>query len=343
MGTLDYMAPETFRGAAPDRRFDVYALGVLMYRMLTGTVPFPAARPELIPSLDRSDPPAPSAHPDARGATRAVDAVVRMALAEDPERRFSGMALLAAAIEASLHAGPDEPTTRVQLAREGPPPPRSADELRTATVLHRARARWPWLAAAVVGALVLGVLRFMVFSGSDDTHDTSKVSSAPPVSGSSEVGEVSSAPVGPEIRRPPASVPRAPTPDVQPGPEPVVSMPQAVEGAVRPDAEEKPAAKVTRKAIPEAPNVRALGRRLERLVSGCEPMRVQYNLLFADSGIATRCELIETKGYEQCITDAICTAGSLVERSRRGGAFRCEIVIEPKRPARASCKPIDGG
>jgi serine/threonine protein kinase len=75
-GTPQYMAPEQRRGAPEDERSDVFALGVLMYRMLAGTLPF--AEPELA----EGDPP-----PLAVAAAPDLAALVRRMLEVDPTRR----------------------------------------------------------------------------------------------------------------------------------------------------------------------------------------------------------------------------------------------------------------
>lgn len=100
LGTPEYMAPEIFRGAEPDVRIDVYGLGVLMYKMLTGTTPFAGTRAEQIPLLDRSRPPPPSARSESRVIPHDVDALVLQAIAADPEERFQDMTALITAVMA---------------------------------------------------------------------------------------------------------------------------------------------------------------------------------------------------------------------------------------------------
>ena len=86
LGTFDYMAPEQFEGNAIDGRADVYALGCVLYEMLTGQPPFP--RPSAAAVLYAhvfNEPPAPQAQcPD---IPVAFDAVVSRALAKQPDAR----------------------------------------------------------------------------------------------------------------------------------------------------------------------------------------------------------------------------------------------------------------
>jgi eukaryotic-like serine/threonine-protein kinase len=93
VGTPDYMAPEQVRGQRGDARTDVYALGVLLYELLTGRVPYPAEdaleamrrKVETEPALVRKMRPQVSAP---------VEAIVYRALRRQPDERYSSMAEL---------------------------------------------------------------------------------------------------------------------------------------------------------------------------------------------------------------------------------------------------------
>lgn len=98
-GTLAYMAPEqTGRMNRPvDARSDLYSLGVTLYEMLTGTLPFTASDPmEMIHCHLARPPPAPSER--ASGIPLQVEAIVLKLLAKSPEDRYQ----TAAGVEADL-------------------------------------------------------------------------------------------------------------------------------------------------------------------------------------------------------------------------------------------------
>ena len=88
-GTPLYMAPERIRGEASiDRRSDVYSLGVTMYRLLTGEVPFTDASPVLFLKEVLETPPRPPREL-VPGLPPDVEAIVLKCLAKDPAQRYA--------------------------------------------------------------------------------------------------------------------------------------------------------------------------------------------------------------------------------------------------------------
>jgi eukaryotic-like serine/threonine-protein kinase len=92
VGTPAYMAPERFRGAALDGKSDVYSLGVLLYQMLSGRLPFTGPDADLlaVAMMHLNEEPAPLETP---GVSAAVEDVVRAALAKDPAHRPGALEL----------------------------------------------------------------------------------------------------------------------------------------------------------------------------------------------------------------------------------------------------------
>jgi serine/threonine-protein kinase len=86
LGTADYMAPEQFEARPADARADVYALGCVLYTMLTGEPPF---RRDTVPATMlahlQDPPPRPSR---VAGMPRELDRVIARALAKAPEDRY---------------------------------------------------------------------------------------------------------------------------------------------------------------------------------------------------------------------------------------------------------------
>jgi serine/threonine protein kinase len=113
VGTLDYVAPEQVGGGPVDARADVYALGCVLYQMLTGSVPFPVdLNAEKIRCHLSAPPPAPSDAVPYLGA--AFDAVVARAMAKDPAARFQSAGELARAATAAAGRVTDSVIARAE-------------------------------------------------------------------------------------------------------------------------------------------------------------------------------------------------------------------------------------
>jgi tRNA A-37 threonylcarbamoyl transferase component Bud32 len=98
--TLDYASPEQIRGETLTTLSDVYSLGVVIYEVLTGELPYEMTRYSAERVISGQMPKRPSAV--RKGISREVDAIVMKALAKDPERRYQSAAALAEDIDRYL-------------------------------------------------------------------------------------------------------------------------------------------------------------------------------------------------------------------------------------------------
>ena len=138
-GTAAYMAPERFSASGGDYRADVYALGCMLYELVTGQPPFGGDFMQLMGAHIHTPPPKVSTA--VAGLPRALDEVVAVAMAKQPDLRYNSASEFAAAAHRAATASPGSPRPQApRTATPIPPPSRHPSPPRRSPTLRRAAA-----------------------------------------------------------------------------------------------------------------------------------------------------------------------------------------------------------
>lgn len=167
MGTPAYMAPEMWSGQPLDARTDIYALGIMLYEMLTGRLPYQADTPMAIMGQHVN-----AAPPDVRALRPDLPAgvadVIRTAMAKRPDDRYQSAKELAAAFRIALTGAPAPRGSRPPAAQDafagdtaivGAPVPTPEGGTRTQPTRRSASA--PLLIGGIVLAAVIGLIAIL--------------------------------------------------------------------------------------------------------------------------------------------------------------------------------------
>ena len=199
VGTPHYMAPEQGQGEAVDHRADIYSIGIILYQMAVGEVPFPSS--EFFAVLHDhaiTKPTSPSVAGPGRGVTPVLEALIMRCLEKEPNDRFQDMVELQRAIDTvrgaqaqftSRGASAERPRT---AARDSLSPPTkqqtavqpqfsvNAESLDFPAVRGN-RNKGLIAAGAIVVAALAGTLSFVALRGGDNPseHDP-KLTAVPP-------------------------------------------------------------------------------------------------------------------------------------------------------------------
>ncbi len=152
VGSAHYISPEQARGGFIDEKSDLYALGAIMYEMLTGKPPFDGPSPIAVALRHIHDDPAPvrKLRPD---VPRPVEAIVMRLLAKPPEERPSSAQTLAALGQALQAAGGPVRLTAQAAEAEQLAPTIAAEK----TPGRKRRIPWGWIIPIfLLVALVVG-------------------------------------------------------------------------------------------------------------------------------------------------------------------------------------------
>jgi serine/threonine protein kinase len=166
LGTTDYVSPEQALGQSVTGQSDIYSLGILLYEMLVGRVPFTADTPvavamrhvrETVPDVQRL-------RPEVSAATAAV---VDRACAHELSRRYRDIPAMLADLEEAL---------AIEAARSGQATGEVTSVLRTLPRSARRRLPWrmrhPWRWLALLGILLVAVPLVLIFAADQTQRGT---------------------------------------------------------------------------------------------------------------------------------------------------------------------------
>lgn len=169
IGTVDYMAPEQAQGLPLTAAADLYSTGVILYEMLTGTLPFhgETSRETMLQHINAQLTP-PSVRLPNHGISSTIDAVMGQSLAKDPSRRFGSARAMKQAVGQAFSASVGSRLTQATTVMQAAPPSRPApQEYRHQPVApgHDEGAGLSSAFRGIIWLLVVGAIGVAIWAG----------------------------------------------------------------------------------------------------------------------------------------------------------------------------------
>jgi serine/threonine-protein kinase len=167
MGTAQYLSPEQAQGHAVGATADIYSIGVMLYELLAGRLPFEgdSAVTVALKHLNEAPVPISELRPDVHPA---LDSVVMAALAKDPAHRWQSADEFADALRAAatqIESGGVPGSDTAQFPPVVAPLPAATNGDIPPDAERSKRRRWPWFTIGLLALALLALLGFLAVSG----------------------------------------------------------------------------------------------------------------------------------------------------------------------------------
>jgi serine/threonine-protein kinase len=163
MGTAQYLSPEQAQGHAATSQSDLYSVGIILYELLTGSLPFDGESAVSIAVQHLNELPAPI-HVQRPDVAPELEAAVMRSLAKDPAARWADADEFIRALEGARGGLATQPLGQDTAAFVPVPPTAVAHEYEEPEEEER-KPRWPWIALGMTALLI--ALAALLLSGTD--------------------------------------------------------------------------------------------------------------------------------------------------------------------------------
>ena len=259
LGTIAYLAPEVLQGGNASPASDVYSLGLTLYELLLGRLPFAGASPAAI-AAQRLSSPAPPLRSLVPNASPQMEALIARAVAIRPAERFQSAGQLGGALRGVPAQTAGQLTSRVRTVVPPPPlvvtrqPQRRAATGRVAAGLPPPGGPNAGLLSGAIAVVALGlgaaaIGAYIYLSSSDDNPDTE------PTPAPSPTGAASPLPTASPTRTTVATATPSPTKEPSPSPSPSPSVTTAATSV--PPSQTPPPARTPTPTPPAGPSATA--------------------------------------------------------------------------------------